>query len=104
MASPEERICRAGRRRDGHPESITFEGAPMWQSYKDAAGAVLIALALEPLLAIVREVGEWFGETRDAGSVPAMRLPSTTETCGRRSDKCDPPSSLEVRVRHSCPH
>ena len=58
MASPEERVCRALCRHEGHPENITLEGAAMWQSYKGAAGAVLTALALEPLLAIVREVAD----------------------------------------------
>jgi hypothetical protein len=58
MASPQERICRALCKADGHPENIMFEGKPMWHSYRGTASAAFEALALEPLLGIVREVAE----------------------------------------------
>lgn len=48
-ASVRERAARALCRRDGHPENITFESKPMWQSYLDVVDAVLAASADGPL-------------------------------------------------------
>lgn len=39
-----ELAARALCRHDGHPEDIRFEGRPMWQSYRGAAAAVLMAI------------------------------------------------------------
>jgi hypothetical protein len=55
---------------DGHPENITFEGRPMWQSYRDTAATALKALALTPVLDVVREVAE----SPDGPWSPARRL------------------------------
>ncbi|MBK5962033.1 hypothetical protein CCR97_28120 [Rhodoplanes elegans] len=41
--SPRERAARALCRADGHPEDITFEGAPMWRSYLAEVDEVLQA-------------------------------------------------------------
>jgi hypothetical protein len=69
MPSPQERVCRALCRLDGHPENIAFEGAPMWQSYRDAAAVAVDALGLEPLLAIVRELAEPLTQTAPKGGI-----------------------------------
>lgn len=39
-----ERAARALCRHDGHPESVKFEGKPMWQRYVPTARAVLTAI------------------------------------------------------------
>lgn len=39
-----ELAARALCRHDGHPEDITFEGKPMWESFLPAADAVLAAI------------------------------------------------------------
>ena len=39
-----EIVARALCRLAGHPENITFEGKPMWESYLPEADAVLKAL------------------------------------------------------------
>lgn len=39
-----ELAARALCRHDGHPEDTAFEGKPMWESYLDAADAVLAAI------------------------------------------------------------
>jgi hypothetical protein len=44
-----ERVARALCRSHGHPENTTFEGQPMWCSYRDDAQAVLDALGVAAL-------------------------------------------------------
>ena len=39
-----ERAARALCQLDGHPENISFEGAPRWQDYVEEACAVLRAI------------------------------------------------------------
>ena len=39
-----ELAARALCRHDGHPEEAAFEGRPMWESYLQAADAVLKAI------------------------------------------------------------
>jgi len=38
MPSPEERICRASCRADGHRENIRFEVSRLWTSYRECRG------------------------------------------------------------------
>lgn len=47
-SDPREAAARALCRREGHPENITFEGKPMWQSYLDVVDTVLEAIKPEP--------------------------------------------------------
>lgn len=56
MPDPLERVARALCRADGNPENTMFEGKPMWTSYLRDASIVMVALALEPLTSILREV------------------------------------------------
>lgn len=44
--TPREKIARVMCRRAGHPESIAFEGKPMWESYLTDADAILKALGI----------------------------------------------------------
>lgn len=53
--SPRERAARALCRFDGHPENITFEGKPMWQSYLPQADAVLEAVLQPEEWVLVRD-------------------------------------------------
>ncbi len=42
--SASERAARALCARDGHPENIRFEGAPMWKSYLPQVRVVIEAM------------------------------------------------------------
>ncbi len=53
-----ERVCRALCDIHGNPQNTTYEGKPMWESYRAEAGQIIESSGIVAFLGVVREAAE----------------------------------------------
>lgn len=96
--SPRELAARALCRKEGHPEDIQFEGAPMWQSYLPEVDTVLEAIGwIEPC-----EVETMTLSRPGSIAVEQVPVPSPSETLKVFNSPSDyPPEDATLEVLHN---